>query len=288
MDKIKTYNLFLESNKDIDIYVFSDMIGGWNKSYDMPIVKKYSERFIGPGIFDRVSKIADDIFYTLEQVDVEHLKGILYDVFDELPEKEGYVYPCVLNCRPENLKEPVKRRFRGSIGVGEDREKSKRFVICSILKDIVSKTFFFGYPSVAIRRTHDELYVTDPKWNCVNFNIDNYEISKKVGQTVDPVFTSGKNKETYISQTDIDNLRKYKVESYFECYKPGVFIQLDRIGVSNEVTIKRVEDLFDMVMPGILNSLDVEEVIWDDARFDRKFDAALTKAYDYTLKLLLK
>ena len=65
MSKIKTYNLFLESNKEVDIYDFANMLKGWQPYPPLSEVKRHSERFIGPGIYDRVEKIVSEIFDVL-------------------------------------------------------------------------------------------------------------------------------------------------------------------------------------------------------------------------------
>ena len=116
--------------------------------------------------------------------DMGHIKDALYDVFDEFLEKQKRLHLCVLYCGPDKLKDPIDRRFNGSMGVKNDVDSSRTHIICHILLDMINPTFRIGYPSIDIRETDEQLYVTDPKWNCVNFNIDNYEISKKEGQHI--------------------------------------------------------------------------------------------------------
>lgn len=288
MSKIKKYNLFLESSKEIDIYDFANMLKGWQAFPALSEVKRHSERFIGPGIYDRVQKLVDDMFNVLEEVDMEHIKDALYDVFDEFLEKDNRLHLCVLYCNTENLKEPIERRYRGSMSVGEDKDRSRQFIICHILLDMLNPTFSIGYPSILIRETDEQLYVTDPKWNCVNFNIDNYEISKKEGQRV-PAPSDYKKRETLISSLDLDKLRKYNIEDFFQCYKPGIYIELyDNKGYNWKISIKKVEDLFDENLPRILHGLEYEEVLWEIPRQGRRFDETTYELYDYTLKVLLK
>ena len=288
MSKIKKYNLFLESSKEIDIYDFANMLKGWQAFPALSEVKRHSERFIGPGIYDRVQKLVDDMFNVLEEVDMEHIKDALYDVFDEFLEKDNRLHLCVLYCNTENLKEPIERRYRGSMSVGEDKDRSRQFIICHILLDMLNPTFSIGYPSILIRETDEQLYVTDPKWNCVNFNIDNYEISKKEGQRV-PAPSDYKKRGTLISSLDLDKLRKYNIEDFFQCYKPGIYIELyDNKGYNWKISIKKVEDLFDEYLPRILHGLEYEEVLWEIPRQGRRFDETTYELYDYTLKVLLK
>lgn len=274
MSKIKKYNLFLESSKEIDIYDFANMLKGWQPYPPLSEVKRHSERFIGPGIYDRVEKLANQIFEVLSYVDIEHTKEALYDVFDEFPYKDKRVHLCVLYCNPDRLKEPIERRYNGSMGVGEDKEKSKKFIICHILLDMLHSTFSIGYPSIQIRQTDEQIDVTDPKWNCVNFNIDNYEISKR---------------GTYISPLDLDKLRKYNIEDFFQCYQPGIYIELyDDKGYHSKMSIKQVEELFDQYLPHILHDVEWEKILWEIPREGRKFDETTYDLYDYTLKVLLK
>jgi len=288
MSKIKTYNLFLESNKEVDIYEFANMLKGWQPYPPLSEVKRHSERFIGPGIYDRVEKLVNQIFEVLNYVDIEHIKEALYDVFDEFPHKDKRVHLCVLYCDTDKLKEPIERRYNGSMGVGQDKEKSKKYIICHILLDILNPTFRIGYPSIEIRQTDEQIDVTDPKWNCVNFNIDNYEISKKEGQHVPATFDF-KKRETYISPLDLDKLRKYNIEDFFQCYAPGIYIELyDDKGYNFKMSIKEIENLFDKYLPHILHDVEYERILWEIPREGRKFDETTYDLYDYTLKVLLK
>lgn len=288
MKKIKPYNLFLESNSEIDIYEFSNMMKGWRFTHSLSEIKKHSERFIGPGVFDRVQKLVDQIFDSLKEVDIEYIKEMLYDVFDEFPEKKYRVHLAVLYCDPENLNRPLERRFNGSMTVAQNVEESRQFITSHILLDMMTPTFRIAYPSIEIRQTDEQLYVRDPKWNCLNFNIDNYEISKKAGQNL-PNPTDYKKRETYISPTDIEKLRKYNLEDYFECYKPGIYIEIyDERTSTWKVNIKKIEDVFDRNLPQILRELDYEKVLWETDRENRQFDETTYDVYDYTLKILLK
>ena len=288
MSKIKKYNLFLESNKEVDIYDFANMLKGWQALPALSEVKRHSERFIGPGIYDRVEKLVNQIFEVLSYVDIEHTKEALYDVFDEFPHKDKRVHLCVLYCNPDRSKEPIERRYNGSMGVGEDKERSRKFIICHILLDMLNPTFSIGYPSIQIRQTDEQIDVTDPKWNCVNFNIDNYEISKKEGQHV-PAPSDYKKRGTYISPLDLDKLRKYNIEDFFQCYAPGIYIELyDDKGYHSKMSIKQVEDLFDQYLPHILHDVEYEKILWEIPRQGRRFDETTYDLYDYTLKVLLK
>ena len=167
--------------------------------------------------------MVDDIFDKLKVVDMDHIKDALYDVFDEFVEKSKRLHLCVLYCSPDRLKEPIERRFNGSISIRDDVDSSKTIIICHILLDMINPTFRIGFPSIEIRQTDEQIDVTDSKWNCVNFNIDNYEISKKEGQHV-PSPSDYKKRGTFISPLDLDKLRKYNIEDFFQCYKPGIYI----------------------------------------------------------------
>jgi hypothetical protein len=288
MDKIKTYDLFLESNRDIDINEFANKLKSWRPYTPLSEVKILSERFIGPGIFDRVEKMVDDIFDKLKDVDMDHIKYALYDVFDEFLEKSKRLHLCVLYCSPDNLKESIERRFGGSMGVKDDVDSSKTHIICHILLDMINPTFRISYPSIDIRQTDEQLYVTDSKWNCVNFNIDNYEISKKEGQHIPAPFDY-KKRQTFISPLDLDKLRKYNIEDFFECYEPGIYIQLYDSGSNySKMPIKKIEKLFDENLPRILDELEYEKILWEIPRDNRQFDENSYELYDFTIKILLK
>jgi len=288
MNKSVKLDSFLESNQEIDIYDFANKLKGWNPYPPLSEVKRLSERFIGPGIYDRVEKMVDNIFDKLKDVDVYHIKDALYDVFDEFLEKSNRLHLCVLYCSPDNLKESIERRFRGSMGVKNDIDSSRTHIICHILLDMVNPTFSISYPSVEIRQTDEQIYVTDPKWNCVNFNIDNYEISKKEGQHI-PVPFDYRKRQTFISPLDLDKLRKYNIEDFFECYKPGIYIQLYDSGHNYiKMPLKKIEQLFDENLPRILSEVEYEKILWEVPRENRQFDENSYELYDFTIKILLK
>ena len=63
MKHLKKYKIFESIDSDLeDIYEFANMLKGWQPYPPLSEVKSHSERFIGPGIYDKVKRMVDDIF----------------------------------------------------------------------------------------------------------------------------------------------------------------------------------------------------------------------------------
>ena len=87
----------------------------------------------------------------------------------------------------------------------------------------------------------------------------------------------------------IDKLRKYNIEDFFECYEPGIYIQLYDSGSNySKMPIKKIEKLFDENLPRILDELEYEKILWEIPRDNRQFDENSYELYDFTIKILLK
>ena len=164
-------------------------------------------------------------------------------------------------------------------------QDKKDFIILSILIDIVSPTLFIGYPSVDLRTTKEQEYVTDEKWQCQNFNIDNYSI--KSGMEFKK---PNERRSTKIFDHTINEFRGYSPEVVLSLYQPGIVLNIGGWNdsyITGKFTLQKVEELMDEVIPLLEEELDIEEVIWDDARSERKFSSD-TEVYDYDVKILLK
>lgn len=82
---------------------------------------------------------------------------------------------------------------------------------------------------------------------------------------------------------------KYNIEDFFQCYKPGIYIELyDDKYMSSKMNIKKIEELFDKYLPHILYDVEYDKVLWEVPRENRQFDEDNYDVYNYTLKIMLK
>lgn len=254
-------------------------------------LKKWSDHFIGRGVFQEINNSVDKIMQSLKKVDLDYINDRLLDVFDTLPQqKESSAYLAVAYGDYKNFTEENRRKFNGLIYVS-DPDKRKERIILSILKDIVFPTLYIGtYPSVNLRSSDDSEYVTSEKWQCKNFNIDDYqELGIREGAKVEVEHRGGK-KEITIYDTDISTKRDYSIDKVMEMYRPCIVVDIGERGSDSirtgKFSLKKLESSFDEVLPSILPTIDYEEVIWEFNRERRSFDT--DEFHDYTLKILLK
>lgn len=301
MKKIKTYNIFLESNDNsfedtitYSIYEWMEDLkrAQWGKINKRDIstdLKKWTEHFIGDGYFDRINNLVDSIYDALRKVDVDTINDRMYDVYDNIPSsKEKWTMCSILYGDYEDYDKPNSSgRYNGILSVpNPNNENSKTDMILHILKAIVYPTLLIGYPGVPIRTTDDEKFVTDKKYQCVNFNINNYSLLE--GDVI-PNGETGRRSTTTIGTFDISKKRKYSVDKVVDMYRPGIFINIGGYHDSTKtgkMNLKSLEADIDEVLPSILPVLDYEEVIFDMYRPDRRFDDN-TDIHEYTLKILL-
>jgi hypothetical protein len=184
MRKLKTYNLFLESfqkdtavMQEYSIYDwFEDLKSDNRKPSNIQRHKVWCEHFIGEGWWDKITNHVDKIFKTFEGVNMEFVNDVLLEVWDQFENKEKSNYFCVLYGHHKDKDKISEIKWSGQRPIMELTQQRKDAIIISILIDIVYPTLFIGFPSTLLRRSKEEEYVTDKKWQCQNFNIDNYSI----------------------------------------------------------------------------------------------------------------
>jgi hypothetical protein len=292
MKHLEKYNSFLESSESqYSIYDWFEDLKRfqWARNQKSMVnessLKKWSDHFIGEGYWEKVKDLVDKMFVAMSKVDTDYINDRMYDVYDEIPgSKENWTMCCVAYGDYENHNKPNNRKYNGLLSVRNPKEGDKLNIIISILKDIVNPTLSIGsYPSILLRRDDDQYYVTDKKWNCSNFNIDNYGI--KVGDK----FKGDERRDVTIHNSDINKKKDYSVDKILDMYKPCVTINIGGHGDSHltgKMNLKKLESDIDEVLPAILPTLDYEEVIFDSSRGDRHFDDD-SDVYDYTIKILL-
>jgi hypothetical protein len=292
MKKIKPYSLFLEDKTvEYSIYDWFEDLKRFQWAQNQKTLvnestlEKWTEHFIGEGYWKKVSGLVDKIVKSLQKVDIEYIEDRMLDVYDTIPSnKQRWTMCCVAYGNYENHDKPNNRKYNGLLSVPKPKEGDKLNIIISILKDIVSPTLSIGgYPSIFLRRDDEQYYVTDKKWNCANFNIDNYGI--KVGDK----FKGDERRDVTIHSSDIKSKKDYSVDKVLDMYKPCVTINIGGYSdsyLTGKMNLRKLESDIDGVLPSILPTLDYEEVIFDVSRGNRQFDDD-SDVYDYTIKILL-
>ena len=293
MKHLEKYNSFLERSESPQYGIydwFEDLKRfQWSQNQKSMVsessLKKWSDQFIGEGYWEKIKDLVDRMFIAMSKVDTDYINDRMYDVYDEIPDgKENWTMCCVAYGDYENHDKPNNRKYNGLLSVPKPKEGDKLNIIISILKDIVNPTLRIGsYPSVFLRRDDDQYYVTDKKWNCANFDIDNYGF--KSGDS----FETSEGKYSSIFNSDMDKKKKYSIDKILDMYKPCVTINIGGYSDSHltgKMNLKKLESDIDEVLPAILPTLDYEEVIFDPSRSDRQFDDIID-VYNYTIKILL-
>jgi len=246
-------------------------------------LRLWTEHFIGEGYWDKINSLVDKMFEALSKVDIDTVNDRMYDVYDEIPSaKQKYSILSIAYGNYENHDKPNKNKYNGLISVMNVNEESKLRIVKHILIDIISPTLDIGgYPGTMLRISDEQYYVTDKKWNCTNFDIDNYTF--KDGDEL-----TGDEKRSFRTY-DIDMKRKYSVDKVLDMYRPAISINIgghDNSHLTGKMNLKKLESDIDDALLSILPELDYEEVVFDMARFDRVFDDN-TDINDYSFKILL-
>ena len=291
MKIIKNYNHFINENMNIGLdskYGIHDWIEDlksfeWGKK---PIkdLEKWTNHFIGDGYYSKIKDKVDKMFVALEKVNLDYVtERLQMDVFDNLPSsKDKHVYPAIAYGDISNYNKEVKYRYNGLVTATKRDENDKLRIVVHIIKEICFGTFYIGsYPSILMRRSDESYYVTNKKWQCANFNIDNYGF--KAGDS----FETDTGKYSVIHNSDIERKKQYSVDKITEMYVPCVVIDIGRHGeyMQGKMNLNEIESNLDESLPTILPTLDYSDVIFDHAREIRQFKD--TDIYDYTVKIIL-
>jgi hypothetical protein len=296
MKIIKKYNHFINENMNIGLdskYGIHDWIEDlkdfeWGRK---PIkdLEKWTNHFIGDGYYNKIKNHVDRLFTAINKVDVDSVEDrLLMDVFDNLPpEKVKWVSACIAYGNIENYNKEIQYKYNGLLTVRNRDEKDYFRVMVHIIKEIIYPTFYIGsYPSIMLRQSDESYYVTDKKWQCVNFNIDNFE---ELGIKVGAEFATddSRGRKCIIGNYDISKKKDYSVDKIIEMNAPCIVIEIGQGDnyMKGKMNLVELENQFDEVLPSILPSLDYSDVIFDHARGTRQFDS--TEIYDYTVKILL-
>lgn len=280
MNNIKKYNKFVESQlsdhikeKGYNIYQFWSDVNYYAYHNTDPVIdiKKYSDKYIGNGVFDKVNKLVDNIFNALNDIDIDNIKDKMADIFDEFLDKKNNVSPVILIGDISKYESDNQEKFNGTrFGV-----KDKMKIICLILSDMLYPTLWIGSSEIfvdhaKVRNSHNEIFVEDEIYQCVNFNIHEYEIFPKLTNLY-----------------KLESIKKYNVDNFYGLYKPGIYIGLGDSYSKQDINVKDIEEKLDDILPFVLHGIEYEDILWEYSRKSRKFDPNIN-VQDYSIKILLK
>ena len=125
-------------------------------------------------------------------------------------------------------------------------------------------------------KTNDQIFVTDEKWQCKNFDIRLYQNNI---DDYDKVWSG-----------DINKINKYSVDNIINMYRASVIINIGGWGSNHntgKMDLLKLENDLDQVIDLVTADLDYEDIIWDMSRGTRRFDTS-NPISEYTVKILLK
>lgn len=288
-DKIvENMNLGIESNYGIHDWIEDLKSFEWGRK-QIKDLKKWTDHFIGDSYYEKIKDRVDKIFVALNKVDIDLIQDRMQmDVFDDLPTEKGkYVTPAIAYGDSKNYNRPVQYRYNGLVTAIKRNEHDKLRIMVHIIKEIVFPTFYVGsYPQVHLRRSDESYFVTEPKWQCANFNIDDFqELGIKIGAQFSE--DDYKGRKSIITEYEINQKRDYSIDKIIEMYVPCVVIDIgrDENYMKYKMNLSDIEEKLDEALPSILPTLDYSDVVFDHARGSRMVE--ITDIYDYTVKILL-
>jgi len=286
--KVKSYDKFLESNSDeYSIYDWYSDLRHSILTYEE--TKKWSDQFIGPGVFTKIDKKCDDMFAIFDKINLNMIDDMLVDLYDYVPQnKSKRVLYCILSGNVKDIDEPnTQSKFNGASCYSNRFEKDKWNFIRELLLDIIRPTLYVNLEGEDIPlRTGNAKYGSkyDIKYCCQFFNWNDYSVDW--GGNI----TSIHKLPSY--RTEI--LRIYDVRKYIDMRQPGLYIDIDNgsTGPYEYFNLQKTEEILDDITPMIQDYLEdkgvqVEEFMFGDSRGRRQYDSN-TNIMDYTLKILLK
>lgn len=296
MKHIKKYNLFKESiSNDYSIYDFFNLINYNYGDYDGKVsqskVKFGSDKFVGEGIYDKVKLMVDDIVEKFEGINLNEIESRFTDFSDHY-DKECHIFFSILGSNFKKYFEDVDERYNSSRGFNANKI-DKESLIIDIISDIIRPTLMIY--DQKIRQTNDQIYVTDPKWNCVNFNIDDYESQNDLepanNDEEEAPFRADARRHSFLmvnQRQGKKDLKKYSVDKFFDkMYVPALNIKIGDYSDGMTMNLLEVEKRLDAVVDDILFDIPHSDIIWDSARFKRRFDPNIN-IYQYNIKVILK
>lgn len=273
MNKIKTYNLFFEASEEHKycIYDWYEDLKNYEwgrKTIDENWLKENSDHYIGLGWYEKIKSHVDKLYQAVQSVDLQTINERMYDIWDQFFGAKRNVFSAVIYADMNRCNELNRNKFRGilPLSYGYKAIRSKTDIIVQIMKNIVFPTLYIGGGSeVLLRDTKPEQLVNDDKYQCKNFDIMNYDVSKLKNSRY------------------VEDKKKYNIDLFLDLYAPAIIIEIE----SKKINLKKIETELDDVLESILPELNYEEVIFDHSRYDRMFSDEMC-VDSYLAKILLK
>ena len=286
--KVKSYDKFLESNTDeYSIYDWYSDLRHSILTYQE--TKKWSDQFIGPGVFTKIDKKCTDMFAIFDKINLNMIDDMLVDLYDYVPQnKSKRVFYCILSGDVKDIDEPnTQSKFNGASCYSNRFEKDKWNFIRELLLDIIRPTLYVNLEGEDIPlRTGNAKYGSkyDIKYSCQFFNWNDYSVNWGGHETSIHKLPS--------YRTEV--LRRYDIRNYINMRQPGLYIDIDNAstGPYEYFNLQKTEEILDEIIPMIQdyledNGVQVEEFMFDNTRGRRQYDSD-RDIMDYTLKVLLK
>lgn len=279
--KIKKYieftNESFDESDDWSIFDFYDYLRNnhWSNT-DISTLEIWTDHFVGDGWWQKIKSHVDRMFQIFSQVDLNHIKDAMLEIYDTLPdEKEKNIYCAVLYGDFERINDSNDLKYNGTMPVFETEvENRKCYILHNIIFEIVRPTISYSKITgndIEFRLTPEAYYVTDKKWQCQNFDFSQF---------------------TELKDYEMKTLKLYSPENVLNVYKPGIVIDIGGWSSSDahrtgQMSLLGLEKELDERIDLITADLDYEGVIWPFSRKERYFDTT-QPIYDYEVKILLK
>ena len=277
MKKLQTYKSFLESQKEYSIFDFYDYLRNnhWSNT-DISNLERWTDHFVGDGLWIKIKSHVDRMFEIFSEVDLNHLKDSMLEIYDTLPdEKEKNIYCAVIYGDYDRVNDSNDLKYNGTMPIFEsDDVKRKSYILHNIIFEIVKPTVSYSRlidTEVNFRMTPESEFVTDKKWQCQNFDFSEF---------------------SELKEYEMKSLKFYSPENVLSMYQPGIVIDIGGWSSvdshrTGQMSLLDLEKELDERIDLITAELDYEEVLWPFSRKERYFDTS-SPIYDYTLKILLK
>ena len=276
--RIKNYIQFNESvTSSYSIFDFYDYLRNnhWSNT-DISNLERWTDHFVGDGWWIKIKSHVDRMFEIFSEVDLNHLKDSMLEIYDTLPdEKEKNIYCAVIYGDYDRVNDSNDLKYNGTMPIFEsDDVKRKSYILHNIIFEIVRPTVSCSRlidTEVNFRITPESEFVTDKKWQCQNFDFSEF---------------------SELKEYEMKSLKFYSPENVLSMYQPGIVIDIGGWSSTDshrtgKMSLLDLEKELDERIDLITAELDYEEVLWPFSRKERYFDTS-SPIYDYTLKILLK
>lgn len=284
-DMNESFSKWTGISQEYSIYDFINDLNTWNKnkpSYQS--IKIWTNHFIGDGFYEKLDNHITKVWDAMKKVDLYNINDRFLELWDDIKYKDNWILPTVA------YGDYYKDNYNGSMPISnlEDDDRRKD-IMCEIIRSIIRPTLDVGYSSneANIRNTKDEIFVTDEKYQCENFDFSNYSYFK--GFSGDKLLWKSRNNDEsiiQISSYEWKNYEMYSPENVMNMYVPCIYISIGDNNKRMGMTLSELESRLDDIVDTILPEIDYKEVIWDISRGTRRFSEDFDVS-EYRLKILL-